>query len=123
MKKIAFLHFLILFMTAGCIGWNVPNPFQSKPYTYVRGGEQFGRDQLANRYLVGEKLIPIKGKDSRDVLSLLGQPQEVQIVERNVSEDWLYVYYKRYKTWPKTDEGTFIVRIYNEQVLDVIQTG
>ena len=123
MKKAAFLYFLLLFVTAGCIGWNVPNPFQSKPYTYVRGGEQFGRDQLANRYLVGEKLIPIKGKDSRDILSLLGQPQEVQIVERNVSEDWLYVYYKRYKTWPKTDEGTFIVRIYNEQVLDVIQTS
>jgi hypothetical protein len=123
MKKRTLFLIVLLLSATGCIGWNVPNPFQAKPYAYLRGGEQFGRDQLANRFLVGEKIIPIKGKDSRDILSLLGQPQEIQVIERNISEDWLYVYYKKYKTWPRTDEGTFVVRIYNEEVLDVVGTS
>ena len=103
----------------GCIGFNVPQPFSNKPYTYFKGGAQFGRDQLANRFLVAEKLVPIKGMEGNEILTILGQPQDVQILEKNVSEDWYFSYYKRYKTWPNTDQGKFLVRLYHNKVIDV----
>ena len=115
----------------GCVGWNVWQPIQGKPYTYFSRGDQFGRDQVANRTLAAyaTKLI-LKGKDSRDVLTLLGQPQEIEIVERHVSEDWYFLYYKTYVAYNpankipypgKDSQGEFVVRIENDKVVDVVR--
>lgn len=86
----------------------------------LRGGDQVGRDQLANRYLAANRLLALKGLDGNEILTLLGQPQTIEVKEREVSEDWYFTYYKRYKTWPKTDEGQFLIRIYHNKVIDVI---
>ncbi len=91
-----------------------------KPYTYLKGGDQIGRDQLANRWLIANKSYPIKGKDKNEIITLLGQPQQVQVVEHRISEDWYFLYYKNYKTKPETDEGSFLVRFYNDKVIDVV---
>ncbi len=103
----------------GCTGFGIPAVGQMKPFAYLRG-DQFGRDQLANRWLVGRKLIPLKGRDANEVTTLLGQPQEVQVTEHNVSEDWYFVYYKAYKSWPNSEQGSFLVRFYQKQVIDVV---
>ena len=105
---------------AGCTGFGLPGVSQMKPFSYINHGDQFGRDQLANRWLVGKKLVPLKGRDANEVTTLLGQPQEVQITKHNVSEDWYFVYYKAYKTRPNSEQGSFLVRFYQKQVIDVI---
>ena len=117
------LWLLMLLLQAGCIGYGIPQFLQMKPYTMLRGGDQIGRDQLANRALVALHVVPIRGLDQNEVLSILGQPQQIQVNERGVSEDWVFVYYKRYKTWPKTDRGTFLVRFYHNEVMDVEKLG
>lgn len=89
----------------------------------VSGGQQFGRDQLANRSFVASNIIALNGKESREVLTLLGQPQQIRVTERNVSEEWYFIYYKRYKTAPKTDEGSFLVQFYNDKVIDVVKVN
>lgn len=91
-----------------------------KPYTLLKSGDQLGRDQLANRWLIAQKTISIKGKDKNEITTLLGQPQQVQIVEHRISEDWYFIYYKQYKTMPETEEGSFLIRFYNDKVLDVV---
>lgn len=120
-----YLHVLIVLCTGllfnGCVGYNPPHFLQMKPYTLLKGGDQLGRDQLANRWLVAQKLVPMKDKDSREVITLLGQPQQVEVVQHQVSEDWYFIYYKNYKTKPLTDEGSFLVRFYNDKVIDVIK--
>ena len=124
-----FLPALFLLMT-GCIGFNVPQPLQSKPYTLFSKGDQLGRDQLANRNLVAKSKVILKGRGSNDVLTLLGQPQQIQIRERGVSEDWYFVYYKWYVPYNPSNkvdfpdqEGEFIVRIYRDKVLDVVKVS
>ncbi len=119
--KYKALLLLSLVAFAGCTGYGIPSLSQTKPYSYFSGGDQFGRDQLANRWLVAEKKIPIKGKDTNEITTLLGQPQQVQILEHKISEDWYFLYYKDYKTRPKTPEGSFIVRFYQDQVIDVVK--
>ena len=132
MKKpfIPLLTMCLIFST-GCVGFNVPQPFSRKPYTYFKGGDQLGRDQLANRALVATtKKLVLKDHSPNDVLSLLGQPQNVQVMERGISEDWHFTYYKRYlpynplnKVPPFGDEkGEFIVRFYHDKVVDVVKT-
>ena len=128
LKNSGFLFCTLLF--SGCIGWNLPQPLSNKPYTYFKGGDQLGRDQLANRALVGEMRVKINGRDKNEVLSFFGQPQEIEITERNVSEDWHFLYYKKYipynpmnKVHPPSDEGEFIVRIYRDKVIDVIHVS
>ena len=117
-KKLAPVLLIAAF--AGCIGFNPDEIFDKKPYTYVSGGAQIGRDQLANRWLVAQKKLPMKGKNQNEVLTYLGQPQNVQIVEHHISEDWLYIYYKRYKTAPETPKGSFLIRFYNDEVIDIV---
>lgn len=107
----------VLYLT-GCIGWNIPQPFSHKPYTLLKG-EQLGRDQLANRLLVADLKAPIRGFDKNQILSLLGQPQNIQVLERDLSEDWHFVYYRRYKTFPSTPKGRFVIRFYRGKVRDV----
>ena len=113
----------------GCTGWNIPQPFQNKPWTYLHG-EQFGRDQIANRTLVAytKKLI-IKGKDPNEILTLLGQPQQIQVIERNVSENWYFIYYKTHVAYNplnkvpypgKEREGEFVVQFNNDKVINVV---
>ena len=127
LKKIltTFPFFLLLFtfslITGGCTGFNVPQPTEMRPYTLFYGGDQLGRDQLANRYLVAQRIVPIKGKNANEILSLLGQPQDIKTEERDVSEDWYYIYYKQYKTRPHTDRGLFLVRFYQNEVIDVLK--
>ena len=115
------LVLLSLLLFTGCIGIGLPQPLQGKPYTMLRGGDQIGRDQLANRLLVAQKLFPLGGMNGNEVLSILGQPQEIRTTTRNVSEDWYFAYYKNYKTMPKTDQGLFLVRFYQDKVIDVVK--
>ncbi len=112
----------------GCTGWTLPQPFSNKPYTYLHTGEPFGRDQLTNRLLVANKLLPLmKGKDSNEVLTLLGQPQQIKTVQRNISEDWYFTYYKTHIPYNPADSilpdkrGEFVIRFENDQVIDVIK--
>ena len=112
----------------GCIGWNVPQPIQSKPYTYFKGGDQLGRDTMTNRRLVAQFKVPLGGRGGNEVLSILGQPQDIRIRARDVSEDWYYVYYKNYIPYTPqnpldTDpgKGVFLVRFYHEKVIDVVK--
>jgi hypothetical protein len=109
MKKLP-IGFALLLAFAGCTGLGVPQPLQSRPWTLLHGG-----DQLAD----SDGKVWIKGKQSNEVLSILGQPQRIETIERNVAEDWYYVYYKAYKTRPVTEEGVFVVRFYNERAIDV----
>lgn len=141
-KKIVLL-LVIASACAGCTGIDVPQPFQSKPYTYISGGDQLGRDTIQNRSLVANHLFPVKGLEENEVLTILGQPQQIQITERNVAEDWYYIYYKDYVAYvPKAlykakeraaayssksvqkvmerKEGTFLVRFYHDKVIDVV---
>ena len=125
----AILLFLALSGT-GCVGWNLWSPIQSKPYSYLKGG-QFGRDQIANRTLVGyTKNMILKGRDASDVLTLLGQPQQIKIIKRNVSEDWYFIYYKTYVAYNpankipypgKGSQGEFVVRLEDNKVTDVVK--
>jgi len=125
MKNLNFLKmgFLLLVcaVSTGCVGIGLPHIFQHKPYTLLTRGEKFGRDHLANRYLVASKLIAIEGWEANEVLNILGEPQEIDIQQRNISEDWYFVYYKKYKTWPKTNQGVMLVRFYHDEVIDVIK--
>jgi len=105
----------------GCIGLSPPHFLQMKPYTLFRGGDQLGRDQIANRYLVSMKLFPVKGLYQNEILTILGEPQERDIQKPGVSEDWYFVYYKRYKTWPHTPKGSFLIRFYQGKAIDVIK--
>ncbi len=119
MKK-AIAGMFLMTLTTGCIGLNFPDPTQMMPYTMIDGGAQLGRDQLANRSIVANHFPLIKGMHQNSVLTVLGQPQTIDIIERDVSEDWYFTYYKRYKTAPQTDEGTLLVRLYNQKVIDVV---
>lgn len=110
----------LLLCFSGCVGWNPGELMDGKPVSYVRGGDQFGRDQLANRWLVAEKKIPLKGRHANEVMTLLGQPQDIQVRQHRISEDWFFTYYKAYKTRPKTELGSFLVRIYHDHVVDVV---
>ncbi len=129
MKKINFFFYTALtsLLIAGCTGWNIPQPIQSKPWTYLKG-EQFGRDQIANRTLIAyTKKLTIKGRDTNEVITLLGQPQQIQVIERNVSQDWYFIYYKTYAAYVekapypgKDAQGEFVVRFTNDKVTDVV---
>ena len=106
----------------GCTGIDIPpHIFKGPPYTLLRGSEQIGRDQIANRLLVADSHIKIQGLITNDVLTLLGQPQEIQIVEREVSEDWIYVYYKKYTPKSHSEPSEFMVRFYHDKVIDVVK--
>ena len=118
MNKFILLILSVLAFS-GCVGIGIPSPMQWKPYTMLSEGDQLGRDQLASRYLVATRLAPIKGLEGNEILTILGQPSAIEVKERFVSEDWHYVYYKRYKTWPRTDKGYFIIRMYQGKALDV----
>lgn len=118
--KQTLLLALVTVSAAGCVGFDLPHFFQEKPWTLLQGGDQLGRDQLANRYLVSQKIFPMNGLDANQVLTILGEPSEIDVVEHDVSEDWYYIYYKRYKTWPETPKGTFLVRFYQNKVIDVV---
>lgn len=115
------------FCSVGCTGWNIPQPFQHKPWTYLKG-DQFGRDQIANRTLVANtKKLILNGKTSNEVLTILGQPQQIQVIESNVSQDWYFIYYKKYAAYVekvpypgKYTEGEFVVRFNNDKVTDVV---
>lgn len=115
-------------LAGGCVGFDLPQPLQSKPYTYVKGGDQLGRDTLENRVLVASRLFPLQGRDSNEVLTILGQPQQIQVVERNISEDWYFIYYKNHVAYvPKQvrkiydqKPGSFLVRFYHDKVIDVV---
>ena len=122
-KHILFILSALPLTLTSCIGYNLPHFIEMKPYTYFRGGDQLGRDQLANRMLVANAKVVIKGKNSNEVLSLLGQPQDIQVRERNVSEDWYFIYYKRYKTWLKTDQGLFYVRFQQGEAVDAVKVN
>ena len=118
---LSILGFTLLLTGPGCSGIQFPPPvFQMKPWTMLTQGEQLGRDQLANRYLVASDIVPINGWHENSVLNILGQPQEIDVQQHEVSEDWYYIYYKAYKTQPQTDEGLFIVRFYHDEVIDVV---
>ena len=113
---------------SGCVGFNIPQPIQSKPYTLFSKGDQFGRDQLANRLMVANGKALVKGVSGNDLLSLLGQPQQIQVLERNISEDWYFVYYKKYIPYNPVnkmnfpdEEGEFVVRIYRDKVIDLVK--
>jgi hypothetical protein len=117
----------LVFMT-GCIGFGVPQPYQGKPFTMLSKGDQLGRDQIANRSLVARAKVILKGREANDVVTLLGQPQQVQILERHVSEDWYFVYFKNYVPYNPTnkvdypdEQGEFVVRIYRDKVIDVVK--
>ena len=118
MRKLTVLS--IAFFFSGCIGVNLIQPTQMKPWTLLKG-DQLGRDQLANRMLVADFKVPLKGLDTHQVLTVLGQPQEINVIQRDVSEDWYFVYYRRYKTQPETPEGRFAVRFYHDKVIDVVK--
>ena len=116
--------YLLLPLLSGCIGFNFPQPYENKPFTFIKGGDQLGRDQLTNRYLVASKKVKVTGWDKNDVLSLLGQPQQIQIRERNVSEDWYFVYYKKYISYNPAnkisfpdEEGEFVLHVYQDKVI------
>lgn len=118
--------FSLLILTAclllgGCVGYNPPHVLQMKPYTIIKGGDQIGRDQLANRWLIAQQKLIIKGKDKNEVLTWLGQPQQIEIIQHQVSEDWYYIYYTNYKIKPLEGEGTFLVRFYNDKVIDTVK--
>ena len=126
MKNTPWLRFMGMVLTAGflscgCTGYSLPPLTQIRPYSLISGGDQYGRDQIANRWLVAEKKFPVKGKDKNEMTSLLGQPQQVEVLEHNVSEDWYFIYYKNYKLAPSTPEGTFMVRFYHDAVIDVVK--
>ncbi len=129
-KTIAVFCFFAL-LASGCTGWNLWDFTQHKPYTYLKG-DQFGRDQLANRTLVAyTKKITLTGKDSNEVLTLLGQPQNIHTIQRGFSEDWYFVYYKTHVAYNPVDklpvpypgknsQGEYVVRFENDKVVDVI---
>ena len=128
MDKKPLLILTAVVLAGGCVGFDLPQPLQNKPYTYLKGGDQLGRDTLENRVLVANHLFPLKDRDSNEVLTILGQPQQVNIVERNVSEDWYFVYYKKHVAYvtdaiekiSHPESGTFLVRIYHDRVIDVV---
>lgn len=126
MNKKLFLASALIPLCCGCVGFDVPQPLQNKPYTYFKGGDQLGRDTLENRAIVAMRKFPLKGRSSNEVLTILGQPQQIQVVERNISEDWYFVYYKNHIAYvPKVPlqedkPGSFIVRLYHDKVIDVV---
>ena len=128
MKRLALFLISIMFLTSGCVGFNFPNVFGWKPFSYLNKGTQFGRDQLANRHMIANSILSLKGKDPNEVLSLLGQPQEINVTEREVSQDWYFVYYKGYKAYlsrhndpASFDRGEFVIRFYHDRVIDTIK--
>lgn len=75
-----------------------------------------------NRLIVATKAYPMRGKFSNEVLSLLGQPQQIQVIENGISEDWLYVYYKaQLKERVDAEQGNFLVRFYHNKVIDIVR--
>jgi hypothetical protein len=121
-RKIAFIILgSYLICHAACIGVGVPSLVQKPPISLIRGGDQIGRDVLANRMLVATKAFPITDMHKNEVITILGEPSYIRVTERNVSEDWHYTYYKRYKTWPKTEKDVFLIRFYNDKVIDVVK--
>ena len=115
-----FLFALIIFFP-GCIGFDPPNPLDGFPISFIKGQEQVGGDQITNRFIVAKKMFPLKNKDSNEILSFLGQPQQIKIIEKGISEDWVYVYYKNVKDIVHSGEGAFMVRFYRDKVIDVVR--
>lgn len=124
MKRLLVRLLLGLFLMpilGGCTGITFPpHIFKGRPYTLLAHDGEIGRDQLMNRLLVAKDKVKITGLEPNQVLSVLGQPQEIQVVEREVSEDWVYVYYKKYTPKAYSDEGLFMVRMYHDRVIDVV---
>jgi hypothetical protein len=133
--KSKLFYILFFIFLCGCTGFGVPQPLSGKPWTYLAGGDQIGRDQLANRLMVADLKLPVKDRNKNEILSLLGQPQNILMRERNISEDWYYIYYKKHIPYnPKEkvpfkdkvfldnpDKGEVVVRFYNDQVIDVVK--
>lgn len=107
----------------GCVGYDIPpRVFSWKPFTLLRGSEQVARDQITNRYLVAKETLSLKGLYSNEVLTLIGQPQQIRPYVKNFSEDWLYTYFKIHpKDRLDADQGQFLVRIYEGKVIDVVR--
>ncbi len=134
-SNLQVLHSLLLFcfvlFLSGCAGIGIWQPLQEKPYTFFKGGDQFGRDQMTNRRIIANGKLFLKGKSANEVLSLLGQPQEIRTIEQNVSQDWYFVYYKGYLPYvdkitertiePRLAAGAFIVKIHRDRVSDVVK--
>ncbi len=110
---------ILFFLSAGCVGIGAPNLPEMKPYSLIRGGDQLGRDQLANRLMAANAKVLLKGRNSNEVLTFLGQPQQIEVTKRNIAENWYFVYYQKYKTWPNTKQGLFVVRFLDGKVEDV----
>ena len=109
-------------MGTGCTGVDFPpHIFKGPPYTWLKTSEQIGRDQIMNRLLVANKKLSVNGMVSNEVLTVLGEPQQVDVVERDVSEDWIYVYYKKYTPLKHSEPSQFMVRLYHDKVIDVIR--
>ena len=124
MKKILLV---LLFPTIAvthfaCIGYDIPpHLLKEKPYTLLKGSEQIGRDQLMNRFLVVKGILLLKDAESNQILSILGQPQDIETYKQEGAEDWLYVYYKSYTGKTKGEPGKFMVRFYQGKVIDVVK--
>ena len=123
LKKSLYPLILISVLLSGCVGYDFPpRIFNWKPFRLIRTSEQIGRDQLANRLIVATKAYPMRGKFTNEVLSFLGQPQQIQIIESGISEDWLYTYYKpQLKERVDADQGNFLVRFYHDKVIDIVR--
>ncbi len=122
MKLKKFCLLVCALFLSGCIGIDIPpRVFAWKPFSLLRGSEQVGRDQIANRFLVAKKVLRLDGFYSNEVLTLIGQPQKIRTIETGISEDWLYNYFKiNPKDRMDASEGTFCVRVYKDKVLDVV---
>lgn len=116
------LSFALIYQT-GCIGIGAPHPFQARPWTLLSEGDQLGRDQMANRWLVATARVPLKGLDGNSVLTILGQPQQVEVQQRDISEDWYFIYHKNYKVPLQTKEGLFMLRLHENRVVDTVRVN
>lgn len=122
MTKCPLSILITAFLLSGCVGYEFPpNIFARKPFTLLGGSEQVGRDQLANRLLVSKKLFPLEGKYSNEVLTYLGQPQQIDVIQTGISEDWLFVYYKGLQNRIDSKQDSFLVRFYQDKVIDVVR--
>ena len=122
-KKSIYTLLFISILFTGCVGYDFPpRVFNWKPFRLIRTSEQIGRDQITNRFIVATKAYPMHGKFSNEVLSFLGQPQQIQVIENGISEDWLYIYYKP-SLQERVDEkqGNFLVRFYHDKVIDIVR--
>ena len=120
MKKSLLITLTSSFVFIGCAGFDFPpSIFEFKPFSLLEGA-QIGRDKVANRNLVAEHRIKIDGRSSNEVLTMLGQPQMIEIRDKRISQDWYFSYYPRLAKAPNTDQQTFVVRMYHNKVIDVV---